>query len=246
MSPQLIRAVDVRRILESSSDRVGQLVEPPMPSSLTPVPSLKKRAARLLAAARQGEQDAGVQLLELYRPYLLAIANGEFDPALRGKAGPSDLVQESLVVATGLMPDKVQQTESEFRGWLREILVRRLDALRQRYRRTAKRQIRRERSLEEVDLEDLVKSIACEPEDTPGSVAVTKERREHVEREIRKLSPAHRQVIRWRSRDGMSWPEIARKIDRSPDAVRMLWNRAVKELARLLAEKDGPESSPEK
>jgi RNA polymerase sigma factor (sigma-70 family) len=154
-------------------------------------------------------------------------------------------VQETIVRAMKRAGDMPYQ-EAEFREWLRKLLIRRVEAHRKRYRRTAKRQISRERSLEEVDLEDLVKSIACEPEDTPGSVAVAKERREHVEREIRKLSPPHRQVIRWHSRDGMSWPEIARKIDRSPDAVRMLWNRAVKELARLLAQKDGPESSRSK
>jgi len=205
-----------------------------MPSSLTPVPSVRKRAAGLLAAARQGQQGAGVQLLELYRPYLLAIANVEFDPALRGKAGPSDLVQESLIAATTLLPDKVHQTEAEFRGWLREILVRRLDALRQRYRRTAKRQIRRERSIEDLDVREFVKHLVSGADATPGSQAATNERRERVQQALARLPAGYRQVIVWHDRDGLAWTQIALKLGRSPDAVRMLWKRAMGKLSEIL------------
>ncbi len=45
--------------------------------------ALKKKAGRLLLAAREGVDGEIEQLLDLYRPYLLAVANQELDPALR-------------------------------------------------------------------------------------------------------------------------------------------------------------------
>lgn len=205
-----------------------------MTSSLTPTPKLKRRALRLLGALRAGSEGAGIELLELYRPYLLAIANEEFDPALRAKAGPSDLVQETLIRATKELPGKIHDDETEFRAWLRKILIRRMDALRQRYRRTAKRQIRRERSLDDVDLRDFLKSLVSAADQTPGSQALAKERRERVQKALRRIPAEYRQVILWHDRDGLGWPAIAQKLERSADAVRMLWNRAVKHLATEL------------
>jgi RNA polymerase sigma-70 factor (ECF subfamily) len=199
---------------------------------------LRRKAAQLLAAAHEGLDGAASELFELYRPYLLAVANREIEPALRAKAGGSDLVQETILRAMkriGEMP----RVEPEFRAWLRQQLVRRVGALRKRYRRTQKRQIARERRMEEVDIEDYLKSIACPAEHTPGSQAAAKEERERVEQALKRLSPAHRRVIRWHARDGLSYQQIAEKIDRSPDAVRMLWNRAVKELTKVLSAVDG-------
>ena len=199
---------------------------------------LKRKAARLLAAAHEGLDGAASELFELYRPYLLAVANREIEPALKAKAGGSDLVQETILRAMKRMGE-MPHGEPELRAWLRTLLVRRVSALRKRYRHAQKRQVARERRLDEVDLEDYLRSIACPPEHTPGSQAAAKEARERVDNAIRRLSPAHRRVIRWHARDGLSYQQIADRIDRSPDAVRMLWNRAVKELVKVFSAMDG-------
>ena len=177
---------------------------------------------------------AGVDLLELYRPYLLAIANDELDPVLRAKAGPSDLVQETLIRATNQLPERIHDDEAEFRNWLRKLLVGRMDALRQRYRRTAKRQIRRERSLEDIDVQEFLKGLAIASDHTPGSRALAKEREALVKQALKRIPRGYRQVILWHNRDGLGWPAIAQKLERSPDAARMLWSRAVKKLAQEL------------
>jgi RNA polymerase sigma-70 factor, ECF subfamily len=211
-----------------------------MGSSLTPVPGMKKQGARLLVDVHEGVDGALAQLLVLYRPYLLAIANEEFDPALRAKAGPSDLVQETLVRATRRLPLELPRDESEFRAWLRKILIRRLDSLRKRYRRTAKRQIRRERSLDDVDVRDYLNSMVSAADQTPGSQAVANERRERVWQALKRLPKEYRTVILWHNRDGLGWPQIGLKLDRSPDAARMLWRRAVQQLANILRDKSEP------
>ena len=57
-------------------------------------------AHEFLARLENSRHDADLglgQLLEAYRPYLLRIANEEIDADLRGKAGGSDLVQQTFL-----------------------------------------------------------------------------------------------------------------------------------------------------
>src|SRR5690349_11856361 len=54
-----------------------------------------EQASQLLAAARQGSPEALGQLLEMFRPSLLAAASRGLDPVLRQKVGADDLVQET-------------------------------------------------------------------------------------------------------------------------------------------------------
>ncbi|MBI4600692.1 MAG: sigma-70 family RNA polymerase sigma factor [Planctomycetes bacterium] len=85
--------------------------------------------------------------LERFRGYLSLLARVRFDPALRGKLEPSDIVQQTLLEA--------HCSQALFRGtnarqqaaWLRRILA---DNLRNAGRdlRLAKRDVSRERSLE--------------------------------------------------------------------------------------------------
>lgn len=196
--------------------------------------ALKKQTNRLLLAAREGLDGQIEGLLELYRPYLLAMANNQLDPALRGKAGASDLVQETLWRAAKVLPTQLPADASELREFLGKLLLRRMDALRQRYRRTKKRQIRRERSLDDFEVQEFLQRLIMPPEDTPGSKAVRKERTERMLAALDKLPNAYRQVILWRNRDGLTWPEIGKKVDRSPDALRMFWKRAMARLKKIL------------
>ena len=53
--------------------------------------------AQWLPAARAGSREALGKLLEAARQYLLSIARQEFDPDLRAKNSPSDVVQETFV-----------------------------------------------------------------------------------------------------------------------------------------------------
>jgi RNA polymerase sigma-70 factor, ECF subfamily len=206
-----------------------------MGSTEQQITGIKQKANRLLAAARAAPDGQINQLLDLYRPYLLAIANKELDPALRGKAGASDMVQETLWRAAKVLADELPQDASTLCELLRKILIRRLDALRQQYRRTAKRQIRRERSLDDEEVLERLKNYVTAPGDTPGSKAVKKERRERTEHALEQLPVEYRQIIIWHNRDGLGWQEIAKTLDRSPDAVRMLWKRAVNRLKQILA-----------
>src|SRR5581483_7922786 len=66
------------------------------------------RLRQLLGEARQDCSAAREQLLESFRGYLWLLARTGLDASLRGKADPSDLVQESLL--------KAHMTFGQFQG----------------------------------------------------------------------------------------------------------------------------------
>src|SRR2546423_1403154 len=111
----------------------------------------RRRFNRLFGQMADGKNGSLLELLNLYRPYLLATARARLEQRLKAKAGPSDLVQETLVEADRAwhaLADK-PQSEEEIRVWLRNILFERLKALRRRYYRAQSRSVGRERSIDQ-------------------------------------------------------------------------------------------------
>ena len=83
------------------------------------------RAGRLIEAARACADGALGQLLNAYRPFLLALAAAEFDSDLKAKAGPSDLVQETFIEPSATSPISRPTAKTELRIWLHAILMNR-------------------------------------------------------------------------------------------------------------------------
>src|SRR5438034_10451874 len=105
---------------------------------------------RLIQEARRSIPGALDRLLESFRNYLRLLAQTGIDVSLRGKADPSDLVQETLLKAHERFTQFRGKTEAELAVWLRQILARALADLVRRYRVAEARKVTRERSLEEL------------------------------------------------------------------------------------------------
>ena len=102
---------------------------------------LVDRCRLLIEAARQGDPDGLGRALELFRDYLLLVANQELEPELKAKLGASDLVQETFLGAQRDLASFRGQSEAEWRLWLRGILVHLLANHRRRFRSTGKRRV---------------------------------------------------------------------------------------------------------
>ncbi len=183
-----------------------------------------------LLAARAGSNEALGQALEACRRYLLLVADKELDPDLRAKGGASDLVQETFLEAQRDFAQFRGSSEKELLGWLRRILLNNLGNFSRRYRDADMRAVGREVTL----TNDGSSNDHCR--ELPGSAlspsgyAMEREQAEKLERALERLPEDYRNVIHLRYREERPFEEIGRLMNRSPDAARKLWARAMEEL----------------
>jgi RNA polymerase sigma-70 factor (ECF subfamily) len=190
---------------------------------------------QLIVAARNADHVALSRLLEHFRSYLRLLARTGLDASLRGKADPSDLVQDTMLKASKNFARFRGESEAALAAWLRQILVQCLIDQTRRFR-AAGRDVARERSLNRL----LNKSSRC----LEGLVVDPNLRSDLLPRgrdagvlladAMSELATDQREVITLRNLEQLEWAEIAARLGRSPDAARMLWVRALKQLRPLV------------
>jgi len=187
-----------------------------------------------LVEARAGSADMLARLLEGHRPYLLQMAQNELNTDLQAKVGASDLVQESLLQAH-LHFDQFQGgAPEELRGWLRQILLNQLAYCRRHYRDTGKRQLDREVPLGSPGQSDAANNVLADDSKSPSQKAIHNEQQQLLQEALARLPEHYRQVLVWRSLEQRSFEQIGQLLERSADAARMLWGRAVEALQKDL------------
>ena len=177
-------------------------------------------------------------MLEGFREYLLAVAHGELDEDLRGKLGPSDLVQETFVQAQRGFSGFSGTSEPELRAWLCQILRNRFRDLRGALL-AAKCDARLEEAIGGASSAwGRIESLQVDTQ-TPSRHAVADEEAARVMAALGSLSDEARKVIWLRNWEGLSFNEIGIRLGRTAEAVRSSFSRAVSELGRVLKETDG-------
>lgn len=185
----------------------------------------------LLMRARMGDAQALGELLEQFRPRLNKLASQLLSAELAQKVGASDLVQETCLDAMRDFRAARVDHVAVLEAWLVTMLANNVEDWRRRFEKSRKRELRRERSLDDVDSRrGILHATLASHESSPGSRAMKKESADLMQQALARLSRGYRQIIVWRTHERQSWQEIARRLDRSEDAVRMLWKRAVARL----------------
>jgi RNA polymerase sigma-70 factor, ECF subfamily len=191
---------------------------------------------QLLGLARAGSGVALGQLLELYRGYLALLARLQIGRQLQGKVDAADLVQDTFLEAHRHFADFRGTAEAELVCWLRQILAGLLANLMRRYCGTQRRNVRLERELvDQLDRSSRVldQSLAV-PQSTPSQRAVRREQAVLLADALSRLPDDYREVIIGHHLEGLTFPEIARRMGRSVDSVKNLWARALAHLRRSL------------
>jgi RNA polymerase sigma-70 factor, ECF subfamily len=191
---------------------------------------------RLIQDAQRAEPGALDRLLESYRNYLRLVARAGIDPALRGKADPSDLVQETLLKAHQHFDQFEGRSEPELAAWLRQILARNLADLARRYRETGMRGVTREQSLEDLfhPSSRALGALLVPNGHSPSQSAQRREIGVILADGLAELTADYREVVVLRTLEDRGWDEVARAMGRSADAARVLWARALKKLRPLI------------
>ena len=187
----------------------------------------------LIKQARKGNHQALGSLLEQFRPAMTDLARQFLSPALAQKVGASDLVQETCLDAMRDFNDARVGTAAATEAWLVTLLANNIKDWQRKFQSSRKRDLRREKSLHDAESKlGLLAAMLASGDSSPESHVLKQESRDLVTQALERLSRGYRQIIVWRTHERRSWQEIAQRLGRSEDAVRMLWKRAVKRLKR--------------
>src|SRR5215469_12405257 len=184
-------------------------------------------AGQWLALARAGSPEALGQVLETFRGYLLLIADREMDPELRAKGGASDLVQETFLEAQRDFGRFHGDSVDELRAWLRRLLLNNVANFTRQYRQRAKRQVGREVPLEAGGSSHERGAGLAADILSPSGQVVAQEQAEALARAMERLPPDYRQVLALRHEQKLTFAQIGEQMQRTANAARMLWLRAV-------------------
>jgi RNA polymerase sigma-70 factor (ECF subfamily) len=207
------------------------------------IASQSANAESLILAARAGQTESLGRLMQTYANYLRLLAASQLDVNLRARVSPSDVVQETLFEAHRNFDQFRGCSGPEFIAWLRRILASTLAGLVERHLMAAKRDARREISLQTLDhsideSNQRLENILIDHRGSPASNAEIHERVVMLADVLAELPEGYRDVLVLRNLESKGFKEVARRMRRSEGAVRMLWLRAMDELRKRLIERD--------
>lgn len=192
----------------------------------------------LIERARAGDLSLLGQALERYRRYLTLLAQIEIGRQLQSKLDAADVVQETFLEAHRQF-DRFLGTGEQFGRWLRQILAGTLAGQIRRYLGTQGRDVRLEQQLvQSIDQssaaldEVLIASVS-----TPSQQATRREQDVLLADALTRLPEDYRDVIVLRHLEGLTFPEVARRMKRTVDSVEKLWLRALGKLRQTLGTK---------
>jgi RNA polymerase sigma-70 factor, ECF subfamily len=191
----------------------------------------------LARAIEEGGESLG-QLLESYRNYLRLLASLEIGQRLQVKVDASDLVQETMLEAHKGFGAFRGSSEAELVAWLRQIMASVLCGTLQKYLGTKKRDIRLERTLQEnLDRSSLLVGRGfVDPHSSPSQQASRREQSVLLADALAKLPADYREALVLRHLQGLTFPEISRRMGRSQDSVEKLWVRGLARLRQIMME----------
>ena len=139
------------------------------------------------------------------------------DPKLRDNLAVEELVQETFVIAFQSIEKFEWRGEGSLVAWLggiaRNVVY------------TAVRKARKKRPLE------IVRDIAA-GDPSPSKVVRRGERFDRLKTAFRDLSEDYREVLTLARIEGLPVSEISKRMGRSPEAIRQLLSRAIKQLRK--------------
>jgi RNA polymerase sigma-70 factor, ECF subfamily len=194
-----------------------------------------QRVCSLIDAARRGSGSSIGQLLQLYRNYLTVLATTQIEKRLQPRLSPSDVVQETMLRAAKNFGQFRGATEQELVAWLRQILVNNLAKFVEQHVLAARRDVRREVSIERLGAaleRSTIQLAALLPAAGKSPSMAVQQREEAVvlADRLSQLPDDYREVLVLRNLQGLPFEEVAERMERSVGAVRMLWLRAIEKL----------------
>ena len=179
--------------------------------------------------------------LDDYRDYLMLLARLQFDPRLRARLDPSDVVQQTLLQAHRSLDDTRGRSEGEVLAWLRKILAHNLShAVRDhtRDRRNVAREFSIRTALDRSSAR--LENWLADDRPSPSQKAVRDEQLLKLGRALATLPEDQRESVILHHLEGWPVERIARHLGKTEKAVGGLLYRGLKQLRVTLREPETP------
>jgi len=199
----------------------------------------------LLAQARAGDERAGIEAILRQRDRLRTMLALRMDKRLRARVDPSDVIQETMMVASRRLAEFFEQEKQEqqkdvpFYVWLRSLAFDRLIEMQRAHigakRRSVSREERAVLRLPDESVAELAARLVDVAAD-PRARMVRQELRQRVREALDRLPPRDREVLVLRHLEELSVAETAAALGIKSGAVKVRALRALKKLREELGE----------
>lgn len=188
---------------------------------------INEKVGTLVERAVQGDGDAVAVLYQLYRNKMITEAHFRLGHTLHGLMESVDLVQS---LWKDLLDDiggfEYRGPDSFFR-WLHTCLLNKIQTMR-KYHHAEKRDPKRLASIHDFD--DMDKRTRSFADPTPSQVVERKEELERLKEVLGRFPELQRQVLLLRMKDKMNYEAIGRRIGKSKEAAKKIYQRGLKKL----------------
>jgi len=185
--------------------------------------------AGLLVRARDGSDAALDELLRRYAGKLRSLIRLRMGRELRASTESGDVLNATWLKAFVRIGQLHAEDGTSFMGWLARIAENEIHDLRE-FQRRGKRD-----RMAEVPIDDGDRELAARIRTQTSRVAL-REGLDRLERAMEQLETDHREVIVLRMLEELTFPEVAERMGRTPDACRMLFARAMTALTLRMRE----------
>jgi RNA polymerase sigma-70 factor, ECF subfamily len=186
----------------------------------------------LLELVSQGDERALEQLLSEHRPYLHRLIELRLDNDMHARIDPSDVVQETQIVAVRRIDEFLKNRPTSFRTWLRSKALERLVEA-HRHHHAQKRSVDREVSLSGISSFAIARHVC---RSLPSSVIQQRELAQAAQQALVTLNELDREVLLLRHGEGLTNAEVAEVLRIEPDTASKRYGRAVRRLCERLRE----------
>lgn len=177
-------------------------------------------SAELLRAARRGSPQALERLYQQFSPRLLAIIRLKLGPALRAQLESRDVLQSCLLKSLQAIESLEGRSSASFMAWLAAIADHEIKD------RAAHLGRQRRDANATVPLDEVEAGLAAQVRTATSRIALGEEL-ERLEQALETLDEPHRDIVRMRGLEELSFREIGERLGKSDDACRMLFARAM-------------------
>lgn len=186
-----------------------------------------RRLENLVRRAQAGDREAAGELLSRYEGRVRASIRRRLGPDLRQRVDTDDIFQSTIAASLDGLEGFRYEGEQALIAWLTAVAERRLISVARRHR-AEKRDVGRESPLRAAE------AIPGE-RTSPTQGVVRGEARESVKQAVSRLPQQQRRVVEMRSFEGLTFREIAERLELSDrHAARDLFRAALKKMGDLL------------